>query len=66
MHIRILKMYGWEYIFTERLMKRRLLEVQHLSVRQLRLPSALYLCYGFVVMYKTRTSYYHIELQAAS
>ncbi|KAL0903582.1 hypothetical protein M5K25_027971 [Dendrobium thyrsiflorum] len=34
MSIRILKMYSWERIFTERLMKRRLLEVQHLSTRK--------------------------------
>lgn len=31
-HIRTLKMYSWEHLFTQRLMERRQIEVKHLSV----------------------------------
>ncbi|KAG0475640.1 hypothetical protein HPP92_015326 [Vanilla planifolia] len=34
MYIRTLKMYSWEHIFTERIMERRVFEVQHLSTRK--------------------------------
>ncbi|XP_073104173.1 ABC transporter C family member 13 isoform X5 [Elaeis guineensis] len=33
-YIRTLKMYSWEHLFTERLMERRAMEVQHLSTKK--------------------------------